>query len=395
MPPGRPACRERIRPLMKRNLSTVSLRALLPAAVSLAAALLAAAAPAAAAGKEDRVRVVVAGLTHTHVHWILGRADRGDIEIVGIAEANRDLARRYTERHGLSMDLVHDDLEELLDRTRPDAVTAFGTIRDHLAVVELCAPRGIHVMVEKPLAVSLDHARRMATLARANGIHLLTNYETTWYGSNRRVYEMVHEEGSLGPIRKMVVHDGHAGPVKIGVNEEFLEWLIDPERNGAGALTDFGCYGADLMTWLMKGQRPLTVTAVTQHLQPDLYPKVDDEATIILTWPEAQGIIQASWNWPFSRKDTHVYGERGYVYALDGSRLQMRLGEGEERRAEVAPPPAPHDDPFAYLAAVVRGEITPAPDGLSSLELNLVVMEILDAAMESARTGRRVELERP
>ena len=138
-------------------------------------------------------------------------------------------------------------------------------------------------MVEKPLAVSLDHARRMAALAREHGIHLLTNYETTWYGSNRRVYEMVHEEGALGPIRKMVVHDGHAGPVKIGVNEEFLEWLIDPDFNGAGALTDFGCYGADLMTWLMKGQRPLTVTAVTQHLQPDLYPKVDDEATIILT----------------------------------------------------------------------------------------------------------------
>jgi len=380
---------------MKTILSRVSVLAPLPIVLSLGAVLLASGAPAAGAEEEGPVRVVVAGLTHTHVHWILGRADRGDIEIVGIAEANRDLARRYMDRHGLGMDLVHDGLEELLDRTRPDAVTAFGTIRDHLAVVELAAPRGIHVMVEKPLAVSLDHARRMAALAREHGIHLLTNYETTWYGSNRRVYEMVREEEALGPIRKMVVHDGHAGPVKIGVNEEFLEWLIDPEYNGAGALTDFGCYGADLMTWLMKGERPLTVTAVTQHLQPDLYPKVDDEATIILTWPGAQGIIQASWNWPFSRKDTHVYGERGYVYALDGSRLQMRVGEGEETRADVGPPPAPYDDPFAYLAAVVRGTVTPPPDGLSSLELNLVVMEILDAAMESARTGRRVELERP
>jgi predicted dehydrogenase len=340
-----------------------------------------------------RVRVVVAGLTHTHVHWILGREDRGDIAIVGIAEPNRDLARRYTERHGLSMDLVQDDLETLLERTRPDAVTAFGTIREHLAVVEACAPRGIDVMVEKPLAVSLEHARRMAALARENGIHLLTNYETTWYGSNRRLYEMVHGEHALGPIRKMVVHDGHEGPVKIGVNVEFLEWLIDPFHNGAGALTDFGCYGADLMTWLMKGQRPLSVTAVTQHLQPELYPKVDDEATIVLTYPGAQGIIQASWNWPFSRKDTHVYGERGYVKALDATHLRMRLGEAGETQAEVPSPPVPFDDPFAYLAAVVREEITAAPDDLSSLELNLVVMEILDAAMESARTGRRVELE--
>ena len=350
-------------------------------------------APTAAPGKGRPVRVVVAGLTHTHVHWILGRADRGDIEIVGIAEANRDLARRYTERHGLSMDLVHDDLEALLESVRPEAVTAFGTIREHLEVVEACAPRGIHVMVEKPLAVSLDHARRMAELAREHGIHLLTNYETTWYGSNRRLYDLVHEEDAIGAIRKMVVHDGHAGPVAIGVNEEFLEWLIDPEHNGAGALTDFGCYGADLMTWLMKGQRPLSVSAVTQHLQPDLYPKVDDEATIVLTYPGAQGIIQASWNWPFSRKDTHVYGERGYVHALDATRLRMRLGEEEATHAEAPAPPTPFDDPFAYLAAAVRGEIQPASDDLSSLELNLVVMEILDAAMESARTGRRVDLE--
>jgi predicted dehydrogenase len=347
--------------------------------------------PAEAAEPESPVRVVVAGLTHSHVHWILGRADRGDIEIVGIAESNRDLARRYTERHGLSMDLVEGDLEALLDRTRPDAVTAFGTIREHLAVVEACAPRGIHVMVEKPLAVSLDHARRMAALAREHGIHLLTNYETTWYGSNRRVYEMVHEEDALGEIRKMVVHDGHPGPVAIGVNEEFLEWLTDPHHNGAGALTDFGCYGADLMAWLMKGERPQTVSAVTQNLQPDVYPKVDDEATIVLTWPRAQGIIQASWNWPFSRKDTHVYGTRGYVKTLDATRLRIRLGD-DETNAEAPAPPAPFDDPFAYLAAVVRGEITSAPEDLSSLELNLVVMEILDAAMESARTGRRVKL---
>jgi predicted dehydrogenase len=346
--------------------------------------------PATAAEAAGPVRVVVAGLTHTHVHWILGRADRGDIEIVGIAEANRDLARRYTERHGLSMDLVRDELEPLLDEVKPDAVTAFGTIREHLAVVEACAPRGIHVMVEKPLAVSLEHARRMAALAREHGIHLLTNYETTWYGSNRRVHEMVRE-GTLGDIRKMVVHDGHPGPVAIGVNEEFLEWLTDPYHNGAGALTDFGCYGANLMAWLMKGERPLTVSAVTQQLQPEVYPKVDDEATIVLTWPKAQGIVQASWNWPFSRKDTHVYGTRGYAHALDDTRLRVRVGDGEAEKTAPAPPP-PHDDPFAYLAAVVRGDVAPATEDLSSLELNLVVMEILDAALESARTGRRVEL---
>ena len=70
---------------------------------------------------------------------------------------------------------------------------------------------------------------------------------------------------------------------------EFLAWLNDPKLNGGGALYDFGCYGADLMTWLMDGQRPISVTATTQQIKPDIYPRVDDEATIILTYPKGAG----------------------------------------------------------------------------------------------------------
>jgi predicted dehydrogenase len=337
------------------------------------------------------VRVGVAGLSHSHVHGLLGRAARGDVQVVGIAETNRALAERYAKRHGFALDLVTGSLEAMLERARPEVVCAFGPILDHLAVVETCAPRGIHVMVEKPLAVSLEAARRMARLAEQHKVLLLTNYETTWYGSNRRLRELV-AAGALGAIRKLVVHDGHAGPVAIGVEPEFLEWLRDPVRNGAGALMDFGCYGADLMTWLMAGQRPLSVTAVTQQLQPKLYPRVDDEATIVVAYKEAQGIIQASWNWPYGRKDTHVYGERGYVLALDGRRLQARLGDAPEALQEAPPPPAPYDEPFAYLAAAVRREIEPRGDEPSGLLTNLVAMEILDAARESARSGRTVTL---
>lgn len=338
------------------------------------------------------LRVGVVGLVHTHVHWILGREPLGDIEIVGIVEPNRDLAERYAAQHGFSMDLVYDSLEEMLDAARPEAVTVFTTILDHKRVVEVCAERGIHVMVEKPLAVSMEHALAMAEAAREGGIHLLTNYETTWYPSVHETQERV-AAGEIGALRKIVVHDGHPGPKEIGVNEEFLEWLTDPVYNGAGALTDFGCYGADLITWLMNGRRPLSVSAVTQQIKPDVYPRVDDEATIILTYPEAQGIIQASWNWPFNRKDMEVYGRTGYVHADDASTLRVRTaGADVEQRLTTGPLPAPHDDPFAYLAAVVRGELDPGAD-LSSLETNLIVMEILDAAMRSARTGKTIYLE--
>ncbi|MFV1979655.1 MAG: Gfo/Idh/MocA family protein [Rhodothermia bacterium] len=338
------------------------------------------------------VKIGVVGLVHTHVHWILGREDRGDIEIVGIVEPNRELVQRYADRHGFSMDLVYDTLEEMLDAANPEAVTVFTTILDHKRVVEICAERGVHVMVEKPLAISLEHALDMAEAARRGGIHLLTNYETTWYGTVHETRKRV-EAGAIGPLRKIVVHDGHRGPREIGVDEEFLEWLTDPAYNGAGALFDFGCYGADLITWLMNGQRPLSVTAVTQQIKPDVYPRVDDEATIILTYPHAQGIIQASWNWPFSRKDMEVYGSTGYVHADDRSTLRVRKRDDEpESRVVVDEPTPPADDPFAYLAAVVRGELDPGTD-LSSLPTNLIVMEILDAALRSARTGETVRFE--
>jgi len=174
------------------------------------------------------VKVAVIGLTHTHVHWILGREDRGDIKIVAVVEPNTELAERYMKQHGMSMEIVYPSMEAMIKEVNPEAVTAFGTIYDHLEVVEFFAPKGIHVMVEKPLAVSLEHAEKMQALAKEHNIHLLTNYETTWYGSNLKAKEMV-EEGTIGDIRKIVVHDGHPGPKEIGMNEEFLEWLIDPK----------------------------------------------------------------------------------------------------------------------------------------------------------------------
>ena len=341
------------------------------------------------------LRVGVVGLVHSHVHGILNKAfrqkDQTDIEIVGIAEPNRELAERFAKQYGYPMSMVYPTLAEMLDKTKPEAATDFGRIVDHQKTVAACAPRGIHVMVEKPLATRYADAQQMAVLARKHNIQLLTNYETTWYGSNHKAYEMAINDKAIGDLRKIVVHDGHQGPQEIGVQKEFLDWLTDPVTNGAGALFDFGCYGANLSTWLMQNQRPQSVMAVTQQIKPDIYPKVDDEATIILTYPKAQTIIQASWNWPFSRKDMEVYGQTGYVKTIDGSQMRVRLpGEKSEQALEAQKADAPAPDPFAYLARLLHGETK--PDALTSLENNLIVVEILDAARQSAQTGRVVNL---
>jgi predicted dehydrogenase len=279
----------------------------------------------------------------------------------------------------------------MIEKTKPEAVLAFNTIYDHLKVVEYCAPRGIHVMVEKPLAVNLEHATKMIDLANKYHIFLLTNYETTWYGSNEKAFQLVDNEKMIGDIRKIVFHTGHQGPVEIGCNPEFLEWLTDPVLNGGGALTDFGCYGANLATWLMRGEHPLTVTAITQQIKPQLYPKVEDEATIILTYQKAQVIIQASWNWPYSRKDMEVYGEKGYIFCKDGVNMLLKKDEKSPVETMLAPSlPSDRNDPFVYFANVIRGNIKVGTYDLSAPANNLIMMKILESAKASVKSGTTI-----
>jgi predicted dehydrogenase len=347
--------------------------------------------------EDRRLRVAVAGMVHGHVDGFLaGAVKDNDIEIVGFAEPDRALFDWYAKKYNLDERLYHADLREMLDTTHPEAVLVYSSTFDHRRVVEICAKqplvarRALTVMMEKPLAVSAEDAHAIAEASEKALMPVIVNYETTWYRSNRGAEELVRS-GKIGEVRKVVVHDGHEGPKEIGVGPEFLSWLTDPKLDGGGALYDFGCYGADLMTWLMKGERPLTVTAVTQTIKPEIYPKVDDEATIVLTYAKAQAILQASWNWPFDRKDMEVYGQTGYVKTIKRDEMEVRLaGEDEAKKMEAKTIAPPEDDSLHYLRAVVRDGLK--PEGLGSLEVNVVVAEILDAARESAKTGKTVKM---
>lgn len=358
---------------------------LLSSVVALAAASL------FAAQEKPPLRVAIAGLVHGHAGGFLtGALQRTDIQIVGIAEPDRALFDTYAAKFHLDASLYHADLEELLRASKPQAVLVYTSTFDHRKVVELCARYSTPVMMEKPLAVTYEDAQAIARAARAAKIQVLVNYETSWYPSNHAAYEILHG-GEIGEVRKVVVHDGHEGPKEIKVEPEFFKWLTDPKLNGGGALFDFGCYGADLMTWLMDGQRPLSVTAVTQQIKPDIYPHVDDEATIVLRYPKAQAILQASWNWPYSRKDMEVYGRTGSVVTIANKDINVRLPHQTQATTRAAAPiPTPYDDSLTYLRAVLLDGAK--VDALSSLETNLIVTEILDAARRSAAAERTIEL---
>ncbi len=346
------------------------------------------------AQEQKPIRLAVAGISHGHRSFILGRPDKGDFKLVGVFDTDKVLLEETSARYKLSSDILFQNLEQMLDKTKPEAVVAFGSIYDHLAVVEACAPRGIHVMVEKPLAVNMEHAKQMAELAKKHHIFLLTDYETSWYPSTAKSFEMVNKDGFVGKVRKVVIHDGHRGPKEIGCDKYFLNWLTDPVLNGGGAIVDFGCYGANLMTAITNGEKPIAVIAITRRFKPDVYPKVDDDATIIVSYPESECIIQASWNWPFNRKDMEIYGDSGYIFALNKTDMRMRgkdMQEEEQKRV-TANDISVYEDPFAYFADVIHQKITQPEYGLYSLKNNLEVVKILDAARESARTGKTIHL---
>lgn len=340
--------------------------------------------------EEHPLRLAVIGLDHGHVEGVLWNANnREDLQIVGIYDPNYKLFAKYKDKYQLDQDWFYADLERMLDETKPEAASVMTPIDRHLRVVQACAPRGIHTLLEKPLDFDYAHAQEMAKLARTHDVHVLTNFETSWYASVRTAQQLVESE-QAGAINRVIFRHGHKGPQELGCSTEFLEWLTDPHANGGGALIDFGCYGANIMTWLMHNQRPTSVHAITQQLKPHIYPNVDDNATIVLTYPNATAVIQASWAWTHDNKEMDIHATNMSIHSAKWDALSVRSPDAPLVERAIDPKPAHLSDEWTYLRMLVRGECEVDP--LSSIENNLIVAEILDAARRSAASGESIKL---
>jgi len=338
-------------------------------------------------------RLAVVGLDHDHVWGLLEDiAKEPEAELVAIADPHPELVERARKRVPTSVRFFSDYVK-MLDEAKPEAVIVATENDKHLEILRECAKRHIHFSTEKPMAANANDAREMARLAREAGIKLMVNYWNAWTPATHELFHRVYA-GELGPIQKIVVQYGHQGPKEIGVSKYFADWLYDPVKNGGGALVDFGCYGAEWALWL-KG-RPKSVYAHTLKLKTEQHNAVDDDATILLEYLDGSVIIQASWNWPYSKGDVEVYGPKGSLVATDdgllfhaaGTRADLAHPEGEP----VMLKPAEHEtsNPIAYFLWSIRND-KPIENPVAP-ELNVGVNEILDAAKESIKTHRAVEL---
>jgi predicted dehydrogenase len=340
-----------------------------------------------------KTRLAVIGLDHDHVWGLLSDiAAEPNAELVAVADTHPTLVNRAKSRVPASVKF-YSDYVRMLDEVKPQAVIVTTENDRHLEILRECAKRHIHYSTEKPMATNAADAREMERLAEQAGIKLMVNYWNAWVAPTHELFHRVRD-GQVGPVQKIIVQYGHPGPREIGVSEYFANWLYDPVKDGGGAIMDFGCYGAEWAVWL-KG-RPSRVFATTQKLKVAQHNRVDDDATILLDYPDGAAVIEASWDWPYSKGQVQVFGPKGSLLATE-KELFFRSAEGdgektalEGERISMSDPPRETNNPISYFVDCIRHN-KPIEDPVSA-KLNVEVLEILDAARESARTGKQQNL---
>ena len=342
---------------------------------------------------EGKTKLAIIGLDHDHVWGLLKDfSTEPNAELVAIADTHPALVDQAKTKVPASVKFYSDYLK-MLDEVKPDGVIVTTENDRHLEILRECAKRHIHYSTEKPMATSAGDAREMERLAGQAGIKVMVNYWNAWVAPTHELYHRVRA-GDAGPVQKIIVQYGHQGPKEIGVSKYFADWLYDPVKNGGGAIMDFGCYGAEWAVWL-KG-RPTRVSASTQKLKVEQHNLVDDDATIVLDYPDGTVIIEASWDWPYSMGQVQVFGPKGSLFATRKDLFFRSTSDNaakaglEGDRVALDPPTHETSNPISYFVDCIRNDKT-IEDPLS-MKLNVQVMEILDTARESARTGKQQEL---
>lgn len=341
----------------------------------------------------SKLRIGVLGMTHDHVWGNLKDLNASPLgELVAAADPNEELLSKVKNEYNCPT--VYDSYEDMLEEESLDAVYVFG---DNLTGAELsimAAEAGLHVLIEKPMASTLDGAMRMLAAARTAGTSLMVNWPFAWWPQLQKAFEMV-QAGEIGQLFQTKYRSAHAGPKELGCTPYFYNWLYDAELNGAGALMDYCCYGTALARYLL-GQ-PSRVNGIMGHCLKD-YITLDDNAVIVMQWPRAIAISEASWTQigHLTSYYAMIYGSEGTLVVEPGANGKLLLANhAHEDGIAVDVPPAPAGMRNAtdyFLTRISQG--LPI-EGLCSAEISRDAQEILEAGILSAQEGKAMSLPLP
>jgi predicted dehydrogenase len=349
-------------------------------------------------GQTRTWNIGVLGLHHDHVWTHVAELMARDDASVAVADADEQLRERARAEFGVER--LHDDYAALLEAEQPDAVLIFTDNAAKAGVVELAASHGTPIMIEKPMADRLANAERMRVAVNRAGLPLMVNWPTVWNAAIRHAFDLA-AHGAIGDVTRFNFRGGHGGPKEYGCSPQFYGWLYDRARNGAGAYIDYCGYGASLATALLG--TPSRALATVGRLQKD-YVDVDDNAVLVLRYPHAMAVIEATWTSagpvqasgplisgstgtlvarrrPFTQEGE--VGELGLVYHVTRERPDGQffepplLAEGERSAVEHFLHCLATDQPFMQLVSHQLGRDT---------------QEVLEAGLRAARDGREVSL---
>ncbi len=329
-------------------------------------------------------RVGVACLSHDHVwgelrHW----KNNPDVELIAGGDDEPQLLERLTREYDVKR--TYSSWQEMLDKEKLDILQVAGGNSEGAAIVEAAAAKGIHVVSEKPMAATLEQAERMLHAAEKAGITLVINWPVAWSPIWQDLARRV-KAGDIGTVRYIRYRSAHNGPIAIGCSAEFVRDLTTPSINGAGALMDYCCYGANLAALLIG--RPEKVTGMRGHFGTEpAYAASDDNAVIVAQYPHAFAVCEASWAQPvgYAEANPTVYGSEGSLAVLHDKLLWQSPGKPTE---EITPPAtvAPHRNAAEYIIHCIE---TKSPvEGYCSPVNGRNAQEILEAGLLAANSGK-------
>lgn len=319
------------------------------------------------------LRVGVAGLIHGHVWGLIDSWQKVEgARLVAVADATPllDHARKKFDRS-------YEDWREMLEKEDLDALVVTSDNVESAEIAVQALKKGVPCLVEKAMAAHAKDADRMLDAARESGKLLMINWPLAWSASIYELKKLIDAD-TVGPVFHMRYRNGHHGPREIGCDPYFVGWLYDEDRSGGGAIADFGCYGAVLARWMFGV--PDSVFAYRGNFTKD-YDVADDFAVILLKYPKATVVLEASW----ATRGTDGSGNpvvlgRDGTLAVHGNTIH----QSGVRTAEHEAPGLPITSPAEYFLSCLRSGTE--PQGILNAEIAADACRILDAAIESTRT---------
>lgn len=337
--------------------------------------------------KMKKYRIAVLGLTHDHVWSNLHELSQMEnAEIVGAADPNAPLLQRVSGDYGCP---IFENFEAMLVETAPEAVYVFGNNREGAELAAMAARRGLHVLIEKPMAADLAGAENLLAAAKENNVRLMVNWPFAWWPQLQKAIAMA-KAGDVGRVWQVKYRAAHEGPREIGCSSYFCDWLYDESLNGAGAMMDYCCYGAVLACVVLG--RPVSVTGLKGLLcKKDM--GVDDNAMLAMSYPDAIATTEGSWTQigKLTAYTTAIYGEEGtlLVEPRELGSLSHATKENPVGVPVAVPEPEPHlrSASAHFLWALETGEPFTA---LCEAETGRNGQAILEAGLKSCAEGRTV-----